>query len=891
MENPKYLAYLLTLMDFDKEYKLYKIGLAKKVSKRYEEKAAGNRTEDLDLIDDSQCETEIKRLLKTIDKTKRWKVTSNDINGLIIDKRITFTCPEWKLSTDSKSNDKLYVTVLVLSKDALQRAINKFPEKFAYPNTERKDQADVNIPYFIEKNECEWFFYTLVRSTSIIFSGDYSGQLAVMKEMYSEDEDKALSSQDHLIVNSKDAIEYTEGHGFGSRYSIGYCYRLSVSNLFLSLRMATSAAIRKVEEIRHLDIYPKVNETLSNIGLAGKVQKKYEKRDAIEEISYANCKNVVKNLICYYSKAHYADLIDSMKSTNDLIFRHIKSSSKDQGSGVFVRGKNELWLCLGEYGTILNITSKHLEVLRGSILMNKFTHGTLKSKSNFINEIIDDYSDFVVSVIREGHEEIADFLESISEKVEEYEYHTVKDIFSELNESTTSLGLGKKVISKDKERNKNKANALYDMSSIDSVMECLKSFLKANGYKEVEDVYMAYEKKTYDILDMMEDSGILPGEERAVVFAIGLGKTVFKVRDHMPTIWQLSLYEHGGSVVMRLNFATEATPEMVIGPKDNALGWYVTPDKLMNVVTFCASYDDSKPLEDQRELLPYKFHLQESTNLGLNKRVSSKFKTEVAPNSVRDLDEEIDEEIDDSKDFLSVLLREAKKIGILPKGRYEDLEPTPRDSSEGQFDFTGFKLYSQKEDGDWSVDPVCNVNGYIKVYWPLKLYSSAEIYTLIGEGWRTGDDNFFVIRIVFGRVGGAPYRWIDHIEYGKASQKSGYKPKDYGSLAVADLDKIFSTKVDRDENDCIALTKTNAMLILDLMKSFLRHKKDQVSIKVKTLGWHVDNAGHWIKDERPHYETQEVPLWDYLSRLRTKKSNKAFCLAVSNNCWKKDFNL
>lgn len=872
-------------MDFDKEYKLYKIGLAKKVSKRYGEKAAGNRTEDLDLIDESQCETETKRLLKTIDKSKSWKVTSNDTNGLVAN-RITFTCPEWKLTSASNSNEKLYVSVMVLRKDTLQYVVNKYPERFDYPNTERKEQAEVNIPYFIEKNGCEWFFYTLVRSTSRIFGEDYtSSQLASMKEVYSEDEIKAMSSQEHLIVNNQDPSDY--GQEFISRYPIGYCYRLSVSNLFLSLRMVISAVARKVEELKRLDIYQEVNESLSNIGLAGRVQKKYEKRDAIEEISYANCKNVVKSLICFYAKANYADLIDSMKSTNDLIFRHTQAIGKDQGSGVFVRGKNELWLCLGEYGTILNITSKHLEVLRGSTLMNKFTYGALKTKSNIINEIIDDYSDFVVSIIREGHGEIADFLESISEKVEKYEYKTVKDIFSELNESVTSLGLGKKVISKDKERNKNKVNALYDMSSADTVMECLKSFLNANGYKEVEDVYMAYEKKTYDILDMMENSSTSSSDERAVVFAIGLGETDFKVKDHMPTIWQLNLYEHGGSVVMTLNFATKATPEMVIGPKDNALGWYATPDRLMNVVTFCASYDDSKPLEDQRDLMPYEFHLQESTNLGLNKRVSSKFKNEVAPNSVRDLDETNDEEIDDSKDFLSVLLREAKKIGILPKDRYKELEPLPRDSSGPQFDFTSFRLYSRKGDGNWTVDPVCNVNGYIREYWPIKLYSSAEIYTLLANG---GYDNFFVIRIVFGRVGGAPYRWIDHIEYGKASSKSGLMPKDYGPLAVADLDKIFSTKADRDEDGCIALTKTNAVLILDLMKSFLRHEKDQVKIKVKTLGWHVDNAGNWIRDEKPHYETQEVPLWDYLYRLRTKKSNKAFCLAVNNNCWKKDFN-
>ncbi len=876
-------------MDFDKEYKLYKIGLSKKISKRYEEKAAGNRTEDLDLIDDSQCETEIKRLLKTIDKSKRWKVTSNDWKGPFIARRIAFTCPEWNLTTASKNNDKLYATVLVLSKDALQKAINKHSERFKYPNTEHKEQADVNIPYFLEKNECEWFFYTLVRSmSSRIFGGDYAGQLALMEEMYSEDEIKALSSQEHLIVNSKDSIDYFRISG----NPIGYCYRLSVSNLFLSLRMVASAAIRKVEEIRHLDNYPKVNETLSSIGLAGRVQKKYEKRDAIEEISYANYKKVVKNLICCYSRAHYADLIDSMKSTNDLIFKHMQSTGKDQGSGVFVRGKNELWLCLGEYGTILNITSKHLEVLRGSILMANFLHGTLKAKDNFINNIIDDYSDFVVSVIRAGHEEIVDFLEFVSRKVEEYDYLTIKDIFSELNESVTSLGLGKRVISKDKERNKNKADALYDMSSIDSVMECLKTFLNANGYKEVKDVFMAYEKKSYDILDMMETSDTSSNEERSVVFAIGLGETDFKVKDHMPAIWQLNLYDRGTSVVMTLNSATKATPEMVIGPKDESLwyfGWLATPDRILNVVTFCASYDDSKPLEEQQDLMPYKFNLQESANLGLNKKVSSKFKSEATPNSVRDLDETIDEEIDGSKDFLSVLLREAKKIGMLPKGRYEALEPMPRDSSEGQFVFNSYKLYSQKEDGNWTVDPVCNVTGYIKEYWPIKLYSSAEIYTMAGEGWHCGDDNFFVIRIVFGRVGGAPYRWIDHIEYGKASQKSGYNPKDFGPLAVADLDKIFSTKVDRDENDCIALTKTNAILILDLMKSFMRHKKDQVNIKVKTLGWHVDNAGHWIKDEKPHYETQEVPLWDYLSRLRTKKSNKAFCLAVSNNCWKKDF--
>ena len=878
-------------MDFDKEYKLYKIGLAKKVSKRYEEKAAGNRTEDLDLIDDSQCETEIERLLKTIDKSKRWKVTSKGFNGLIAN-RIAFTCPEWKLSTASKSNDKLYVSVLVLNKDALQYVVNKYPERIDYPNTERKEQADVNIPYFIEKNECEWFFYTLVRSTSRIFGKGHVEQLASMQEVYSEDEIKALSSQEHLIVNSRDDMDFTKGHGFGSRCPIGYCYRLSVSNLFLSLRMVTSAAIRKVEETKGLANHQEVNETLTNIGLAGKVQKKYEKRDAIEEISYANYKNIVKNLICFYAKAHYADLIDSMKATNDLIFRHTQSLSEDQGNGVFMRGKNELWLCLGEYGTILDITSKHLEVLRGSILMNKFTHGSLKTKSNLINEIIDDYSDFVVSVIREGHGEIADFLESISRKVEEYEYNTVKDIFSGLNESLASLGLGKKVIGKDKDRNRNKANALYDMSSIDSVMECLKSFLNANGYKEIEDVYMAHEKKTYDILDTTVDSSTSSSNERVVVMAIGLGETEFKAKDHMPTIWQLVLYEHGGSVVMSLNFATKATPEMVIGPEDNnPIGWwYATPERLMNVVTFCASYDDSKPLEDQRDLMPYKFHLQESTSLGLNKKVTSKFKNEVAPNSVRDLDETNDEEIDDSKEFLRVLLREAKKINILPKDRYEDLEPLPRDSSEGYFDFTGFRLYTRKKDGTWTVDPVCNVNGYIKEYWPIKQYSSAEIYTLAGEGWHCGDDNFFVIRIVFGRVGGAPYRWIDHIEYGKASQRGGYKPKDYGPLAVADLDKIFSTKADRDENGCIALTKANAILILDLMKSFIRHKNDQVNMKVKTLGWHVDNTGYWRKDERPHYETQEVPLWDYLSRLRTKKSNKAFCLAVSNNCWKKDFN-
>jgi len=71
-----------------------------------------------------------------------------------------------------------------------------------------------------------------------------------------------------------------------------------------------------------------------------------------------------------------------------------------------------------------------------------------------------------VSIIREGHGEIADFLETISEKVEKYEYKTVKDIFSELNESVTSLGLGKKVISKDKERNKNKKGLHYEQKDV-----------------------------------------------------------------------------------------------------------------------------------------------------------------------------------------------------------------------------------------------------------------------------------------------------------------------------------------------------------------------------------------------------------------------------------------
>jgi len=201
-----------------------------------------------------------------------------------------------------------------------------------------------------------------------------------MKEVYSEDEIKAMSSQEHLIVNNQGPSDYEQE--FVSRYPIGYCYRLSVSNLFLSLRMVVSAVVRKVEELKRLDIYQEVNESLSNIGLAGRVQKKYEKRDAIEEISYANCKNVVKSLICFYAKANYADLIDSMKSTNDLIFRHTQAVGKDRGSGVFMRGKNELWLCLGEYGTILDITSKHLEVLRGSTLMNKFTYGSLKTKRN-----------------------------------------------------------------------------------------------------------------------------------------------------------------------------------------------------------------------------------------------------------------------------------------------------------------------------------------------------------------------------------------------------------------------------------------------------------------------------------------------------------------------------
>ena len=424
----------------------------------------------------------------------------------------------------------------------------------------------------------------------------------------------------------------------------------------------------------------------------------------------------------------------------------------------------------------------------------------------------------------------------------------------ETNES--SLGLAKKTTEKF-----NKEDSVERLNSFDTAEDACKTF-----QEYLDD--LGYTKRDKINTDSTSEYHYLPLLNRVVLVS------TFSESNW----WQLSFFEENGIVRFNIMYSF-GDPTLVIGDYENPVKkwWTATQDKLMKVAKFCA------------ESIEMKEGLAKRVANDVKKKNNEEKPDEAASTILREEDEQM--EATNSNEFGCMLVQEARKRDLLIHNNTLDLDNPDvpatigSDENDNYMFSTGLSYYDKNGSyfKTYKVLDKVAIIGKVYSYWPVKRFNVISVYTGCDK-W--GVDKYFVIRIWFDTEDNNK---IVKIGFGKVPQVIIMKPStvvyQFGELEPLPIKKICKIAEFGPEGNLL-LTRTNAALIIELMRSFFTHKHDKIQTLEKVSDW--DYSGDQMRRVYS-YKPKESVLFEKLCSLNTKKSNKKICKLIMKFCWQRDF--
>ena len=423
------------------------------------------------------------------------------------------------------------------------------------------------------------------------------------------------------------------------------------------------------------------------------------------------------------------------------------------------------------------------------------------------------------------------------------------------NVNESSLGLAKKAAEKF-----NKEDRVERLNSFDTAEDACKAF-----QEYLDD--LGYTKKDKINTDSTSKYHYLPLLDKVVLVS------TFSESNW----WQLSFFEENGIVRFNIMYSF-GDPTLVIGDYENPVKkwWTATQDKLMKVAKFCA------------ESIEMKEGLAKRIANDVKKKNNEEKPDEAASTILRDENEQM--EATNSNEFGCMLVQEARKRDLLIHDNNLDLNnpdvPTTIGSEENDNYMFSSGLASYDKGDYFNTYKVLDkiaIIGKVYSYWPVKSFKVISVYTGC-DHW--GVSKYFVIRIWFDTEDN---NRIVKIGFGKVPQiivmKEDTVVYQFGELEPLPIKKICKIAEVGPEGNLL-LTRTNAALIIELMRSFFTHKNDKIQTLEKVSDW--DYSGDQMRRVYS-YKPKESVLFEKICSLNTKKSNKKICKLIMKFCWQRDF--
>ena len=265
-------------MDFDKEYSDHKLGLNKRIQKRYSEDISDDPTASVYQIDFDNFKSIVDKACKDLLVGKKFWVKRFDINS----KGRTL------LGIGSRSwywnkKDCLQMSLFILKKSWLEERIGLTVKEEVDGNITPKYMRDF---YNFVGNDPEYAIYAVIKTNGTeAFEFE---KVASIDQAFTKEEMIPLEAAKHLKL--KDS----------ANRAIAYCLDATASNIYLVLRMCFNSISRfvnifkndywlndELDESLNDELNDELNVELNetNLGLNKHVQKKFEEKDAIDNIS------------------------------------------------------------------------------------------------------------------------------------------------------------------------------------------------------------------------------------------------------------------------------------------------------------------------------------------------------------------------------------------------------------------------------------------------------------------------------------------------------------------------------------------------------------------------------------------------------------------------------
>lgn len=587
------MAYLLTLMDFDKEYKNHKLGLGlnQRAKKSHQEENC-----NIDSLVPDEFESVVAKYVKALskeDENFEWSLDKRRVRPdySFEDQRVKISSPDWIIKSGYYEGNQLKFVVRLIDKAFLER--DSIQEHIA-----KDKDGQMNVTSDWLKRYYEFMHhYDMVIYVIFLPVNDYGS--IPNDQMMSKEEIEFLSKREHLTFNIRD----------GKTIVLGATHK----NLYDLIRVSLNAINREVKS-------SKLDES-SNLGLNKRAKNKFDETDAISNIDY---KQVVKNFVMCYAKSTFSHLVDSLNYTLKFIGAKCGDIRSSNGAipsvwytSTISNPKDKILIFrFGDWGTSIENPPK--EVIKSSLLMNRYCFSKSKSKKNIeIDSIVDEFASFVCELsLKEGYENIIDLLNELRDIVNGYDYSKFKDLISSVNESVTSLGLNKKA--KDKFDKEDVIDNMHKITSLEEIEPMIRHILKENGYHDLKGTMNGFNESIPEFCSALKETQIKKG------FVIISSSEWVDALVSLPNVSKyhyncIEIYFciHNGHEHVSLSCATIGIPsrieeEITLGTTKFQPATYSLMAKLIKNI---ANYKlDNQVISEN------------ASNLGLNKHAQKKFK-------------------------------------------------------------------------------------------------------------------------------------------------------------------------------------------------------------------------------------------------------------------------